>query len=126
MALRSGSVDMHGISMSRTWTKLSSTANNGSTQISLINPVNWPIGSLIIIATTGNYLSQGESEKRFITAVSSDGRTLTLNAPLTYTHLGVTRMVNSLPVDVRGEVGLLSHNVIFRGLFNYQEYPYIS
>ncbi|CAF5155092.1 unnamed protein product, partial [Rotaria socialis] len=55
----------------RTWGRLASTATAGSTQITLLQNVDWSVGSEIIIATTGDYLSQGQSEKRIITAVSS-------------------------------------------------------
>ena len=115
MALRDGTVDMHGKSVVRTWTRLASTATAGSTQITLLQTVDWPVGSQIVIATTGNYLSQGQSEIRTVTAVSANGLTLTLNSALTYEHLGITQNVGSTSVEFRAEVGLLSHNVVFRG-----------
>jgi hypothetical protein len=117
LALRDGTVDLHGANVMRTWTRLASTAAAGATTITLLQPVDWPVGSEIVIATTGNYLSQGESETSIITAVSSNGLTLTLNSPLTYTHLGITQNVGSTSVEIRAEVGLLSHNVVFQGLF---------
>ena len=116
LALRDGIVDMHGASVVRTWTRLASTVAAGATQITLRQSVNWPVGSMIVIATTGDYLSQGETETRTVTAVSSNGLTLTLNAPLTHNHLGVTQIVGSTSVEARAEVGLLSHNVVFQGL----------
>ncbi|CAF3954248.1 unnamed protein product [Rotaria sp. Silwood2] len=116
LALRDGTVDMHGKTVTQTWTHLAATVSSGSSQITLRQAVNWPVSSTIVIATTGDYLSQGQSEIRTITAVSDNGYTLTLNSPLTYTHLGVTQYVGSTTVEVRAEVGLLSHNVIFQGL----------
>ena len=116
LALRDGIVDMHGQTVTQTWTYLAATAASGSSQITLRQAVNWPVDSLIVIATTGDYLSQGQSETRTITAVTENGLTLTLNAPLTYTHLGMTQTVGSTTVEVRAEVGLLSHNVVFQGL----------
>ncbi|CAF0819146.1 unnamed protein product [Rotaria sp. Silwood1] len=115
LALREGIVDMHGTNVVRTWARLASTATAGSTQITLLQTVDWPVGSQIVIATTGDYLSQGQSETRTITAVSSNGLTLTLNSALLYDHLGVTQNVGSTPVEIRAEVGLLSHNVVFQG-----------
>jgi hypothetical protein len=94
---------------------LNATANSGSSQITLCQPVNWLVGNEIIIATTGDYLSQTESEVRTITSISSDGLTLTLDTPLNNTHLGITQTVGSTTIDLRAEVGLLSHNVIFQG-----------
>jgi len=115
LALRDGILDLHGKSTIQTWTKLARTALNGSFTITLLNPVDWPINSEIIIATTGDQWSQRESEVRRIANISSDGLTLTLNETLQYTHLGETRQVNITSVEIRAEVGLLSHNVIFQG-----------
>ncbi|CAF1015901.1 unnamed protein product [Rotaria sp. Silwood1] len=115
LALRDGIVDMHGKTVTQTWTHLAATVSSGSSQITLRQAVDWPVGSTIVIATTGDYLSQGQTEIRAITAVSNNGRILTLDSPLKYTHLGVTQNVGSTTVEVRAEVGLLSHNVIFQG-----------
>lgn len=116
MAIREGSLDMHGLPTVRTWTRLGATANNGSSTITLMEHVNWTIGSQIVIATTSDRFSQKESELRRIKNISSNGLVLTLDKPLNYTHLGITRIVNSTQLEIRAEVGLLSHNVIFQGL----------
>ena len=115
IALRDGTLDLHGNLTVRTWTQLGATAANGSSTISLLKSVNWTINSEIIIATTSDRLSQRESEVRRISNISSDGLTLTLDKPLMYTHLGVTQQVNTTSIEVRGEIGLLSHNVIVQG-----------
>ncbi|CAF4433885.1 unnamed protein product, partial [Adineta steineri] len=114
LALRDGTVDMHGTNLVRTWTRLGSTAAAGATQITLSQYVDWPVNSQIVIATTGDYESQGETETRTITAISSNGLTLTLDSPLTYQHLGVTQIIGSTSVEVRAEVGLLTRNVVFQ------------
>ena len=95
LAIREGALDMHGLPTIRTWTRLGATANNGTSTITLNEHVNWTIGSQIVIATTSNRFSQKESELRRITNISSNGLVLTLDKPLTYTHLGITQMVNS-------------------------------
>ena len=115
LGLRDGTVDMHGVNVGQTWVRLGATAAAGATQITLLQPVSWPVGSVIIIATTGDYMSQGQSETRVITAISSNGLTLTLDSALTYQHLGVTQTVGTTSVEFRAEVGLLSHNVVFQG-----------
>lgn len=116
MALRDGTVDMHGKNVGQTWTRLAATAAIGATQITLQQSVSWPVGGEIVVTTTGNFQSQGQTETRTITAISSNGLTLTLNAPLTYQHLGVTQTIGSTPIEFRAEVGLLSRNIVFRGL----------
>ncbi|CAF4368686.1 unnamed protein product, partial [Rotaria sordida] len=115
LAIREGTLDMHGIPTIRIWTRLGATASNGSSTITLLQPVNWTVDSQIVIATTSDRFSQKESEIRRIKNISSNGLILTLDKPLTYTHLGITQMLNSTTVEIRGEVGLLSHNVIFQG-----------
>jgi hypothetical protein len=115
LALRQGTVDIHGVDYGQTWTQLGATANSGASQITLRQAVSWPVGSQIIIPTTGDYLSQGESEVRTIIARSTNGLTLTLDTPLNFTHLGVSQNVGIVTVEARGEVGLLSHNILFQG-----------
>lgn len=52
---------------------------------------------------------------RTITAITPDGLTLTLDSALQYKHVAVTETFGSTSVELRGEVGLLSHNVKVRG-----------
>ncbi len=115
IGLRSGVIDMHGQPIGVTWTHLGTTAKAGQTNITLKEPVNWPVGSEIVIATTGDKFSQGESETAIVTAIS--GYTLLLDRALKATHLSVTRTVGGgeTSVEIRAEVGLLSRNVVFRG-----------
>ncbi len=120
LALRNGTIDMHGKPVGVTWTQLDSTALENSAQIVLKEPVDWEINSEIVIASTGNKYAVGENELRRIQSISSDKRTLTLDKPLKFTHLGETRTVGqsgqqTYNVDIRAEVGLLTHNVQFRG-----------
>ena len=121
IALRNGTLDMHGLNVGVTWTKLGATAAANSDRIVLQEPVIWSVGSEIVIATTGDKFSQGESELRFIASKSSDNRTLFLDTPLKFGHFGEDRTVGSngdfQTVSVRGEVGLLTRNVKFQGNF---------
>ena len=76
----------------------------------------WPIGSQIVIATTGDASSQNQSEARTIVAKSADNMTLMLDSPLQYDHLAETIGISdSLSVRMAAEVGVLSRNVVFRG-----------
>ena len=114
LALRNGTIDMHGKPVGVTWTHLGSTANAGDTTITLKEPVNdWPVGGEIVIATTGDKFSQGENEVRTIT--SKNGNVLTLDRPLNHTHLSIKRTVYDQDVYFQAEVGLLTRNVLFRG-----------
>ena len=114
LAMRSGTLDLHGKPVGVTWTHLGQTASPGDTTITLKEPVNdWPVGGQIVIATTGNKLSQGETEVRVITAVN--GNVLTLDKELNFTHLSEKRVVHDQQVFIEAEVGLLTRNILFRG-----------
>lgn len=115
LALRNGTLEMHGKPVGVTWTHLGSTANANSNTIVLKESVKWPVGSQIVIATTGDNLSVGQSEVRIIKAISNDGKTLTVDA-LKFTHLAETRTVGGVTVYVRAEVGLLTRNVVFNAV----------
>ena len=61
-----------------TWTRLAQTASASDTTLELQTPVTWSAGDHIVIASTGDHLSQNENEEREIASVSGDGLTLTL------------------------------------------------
>ncbi|CAF0978946.1 unnamed protein product, partial [Brachionus calyciflorus] len=110
---------MHGKPVGVTWTHLGQTADSGASQITLKEPVQWEIGSELVIATTGDNLSQRQNEIRKITSISADKRTLTLDTALTYTHLSLVRTIGSgvdtRQIEIRAEVGLLTRNIVFQG-----------
>ncbi len=97
-----GTLNLHG-DRKNTWTKLSSTANAGSTSISVLNASGWRVGDEIVLASTD--FNPRQAERRTITAIS--GNTLTLDKKLEYMHFGKI----TFDVDERGEVGLLTRNI---------------
>nr|XP_009292515.1 fibrocystin-L isoform X2 [Danio rerio] len=119
LGVRQGVLDLHGIPVPVPWTRLSQTAQNGSSTLTLMHAVTWKTGDEIVIASTGNRRSQRENELRRIASVSADGRTLTLTEPLTYTHLGVSvTLPDGMIFEARAEVGLLTRNIVVRGSNN--------
>ncbi|XP_035537797.1 PKHD1 like 1, tandem duplicate 1 [Morone saxatilis] len=119
LAVREGVLDMHGIPVPVPWTHLAQTATSGSSTVTLMKAVTWKVGDEIVIASTGHRHSQRENEVRKIVTVSADGKTLTLNEPLTYTHLGVTvTLPDGTVFEGRAEVGVLTRNIVVRGSQN--------
>ena len=47
--------------------------------------------------------------------VSADGTVLTFEPALVYEHLGISQTIEGVNLEMRAEVGLLTHNVKFRG-----------
>jgi cell migration-inducing and hyaluronan-binding protein len=97
-----GTLNLHG-DRTHTWTKLSATANAGTTSIQVLNASGWLVGDEIVLASTD--YDPRQAEKRTIAAIN--GNTITLDRPLEYMHFGKI----TFDVDERGEVGLLTRNI---------------
>ncbi|XP_033757813.1 fibrocystin-L-like [Pecten maximus] len=119
LAIREGTLDLHGIPTPITWTKLSETASAGSNVIKLAQAVNWNVGDTIVIATTGDFKSQSQNEQKTITNIAGDKKTLTLDSNLANDHIAVTESFgtsgNAATLTFAAEVGLLTHNVKVQG-----------
>ena len=105
-----GGLDMHGRPRNVTWTHLSQTALAGSSNITLVEPVDWTVGEEIAISTTTFIVNHTETFR--IAAVSPDHRTLTLNTSLVYTHLVASESFDGgQSYHIAAAVGLLSRNI---------------
>lgn len=77
------------------------------------------MGDEIVLPSTSHRHSQNESEVRVISGVSANGLTLTLCDPLNYKHVSIEHtFADGSTITLRGEVGLLSHNVKVQGAVN--------
>ena len=85
IGVRNGILDLHGVPRTPTWTELSTTANPGDINITLLTAVDWKVGEQIVIAPTSynNY----EAEQRTIIAVDNSnvsGPVITLDSILQF------------------------------------------
>ncbi|XP_048585401.1 fibrocystin-L isoform X2 [Nematostella vectensis] len=113
LAVREGTLDLHGKHVPVTWTRLASTAEIGANQIHLHTSVTWQVGDKIILASTSR--SQKENEELTITSVSSDGTRLGVTPTLKHKHIALTQRFGNKSIDTQAEVGLLTRNVVVRG-----------
>jgi hypothetical protein len=101
-----GQMDLHGQPLSRAWVKLGADAKFADTVLTLAEAVTgWKVGDRVIVTGTqthGSAKTESRSEERFVTAI--EGTKLTLDKPLTMTHLGTG--------EYRAEVANLSRNVV--------------
>jgi cell migration-inducing and hyaluronan-binding protein len=100
--LMRGTLSLHG-DRQHTWSKLTKTAEKGSTRIEVLDASGWRTGDEIVLASTD--FDPRQAERRTITAIN--GNSLTLDKPLEYMHFGEI----TFGVDERGEVGLLTRNI---------------
>lgn len=114
IALREGTLDLHGLHVPITWTHLSSTADVNANELHLMQAVTWKPGDQIILAPTGK--SQREFEELTITGVRNGNKTLAVTPPLKYKHISIVQIFDGFHrVETRAEVGLLTRNVRVRG-----------
>jgi|GEM_PF-3294729 len=121
MAMDGGEIQMHG-KPKVSWTKLARTVLQGASTITLTDAVNWNVGDEIVIASSvapDTVDPALATEVRTITALSADCKTLTLNQPLNYRHVGVVKTYSNgartWTLDERAEVGLLTRNIKVQG-----------
>ena len=114
LAVRDGTLDLHGKKIEPTWTRLSQTVRPGDTMMHLEVPVSgWEVGGSIVIASTS--FSQRENEELRITAIGSNGMTLTVSPPLKYTHIAMTQTISGRVITTSAEVGYLTRNIVVKG-----------
>ncbi len=100
--LSGGTLNLHG-DRTNTWTKLSRTAEAGSSSIEVLNAAQWRVGDEIVLASTD--YDPHQAERR--TSPPSRATRITLDKKLEYMHFGKI----TFDVDERGEVGLLTRNI---------------
>ncbi|MEM1166410.1 MAG: G8 domain-containing protein [Planctomycetota bacterium] len=108
--MNGGSLELHGETAGIvSWTQLAADAVPGATELTLIEPSGWSVGDAIALAPSGE--DAREMERLTVTSVSADGRTIGVEPPLAYTHLGRVFTYAGKDIDMRAEVGLLSRNI---------------
>src|SRR5690349_7755086 len=103
--LMGGTLNLHG-NRTNSWTKLSKTAEAGSTSIEVLNATGWRVGDMIVLASTD--FDPHQAERRTVAAIR--GNAITLDKKLDYMHFGKI----TFDVDERGEVGMLSRNIVIQ------------
>lgn len=86
IAVRYGTLDLHGVPKTPTWTRLGATAAAGAATLQLAEAVNWQPGDAVAIASSA--WDPSEVEQRRIVGVSADNMTLTLDRGLDFEHWG--------------------------------------
>ncbi|RED98336.1 G8 domain-containing protein [Marinoscillum furvescens] len=124
MVKSGGDLELHG-KVRKSWTNLGATANAGATQITLKEAVDWEVGDIIALTSTDLASAGGDEWEHVdeveITSISGDSKTLTLQSPLQYKHLGESKTYSrasdskTWDVAIEGEVGLLSHYIKIQG-----------
>ena len=113
LACRECTIDLHGAPVGHSWTRLGLTAVAGADTITLLVPVDWAVGSAIVVASTSH--ESTEAEETTVLGVEAGGTRLRLASPLRFEHMGETVEIAGHSIEMRAEVGLLSRNVVVQG-----------
>ena len=115
LALREGTLDIHGRTLNLTWTRLSATVAAGSDTILLQEYIDWDVGGTLVIASTS--FSQRENEERIIESITAGerGSIIKLTKPLDFEHISIQQTIDGRYIDTSAEVGYLTRNVVIRG-----------
>lgn len=116
IGVRYGTLDMHGVERSPSWTELETTVMPGSSTITLVRSVDWQEGEVIVIAPTSYNVD--EAEERTIVSIDrtdSDKPIITLDSPLNFKHYAGIETYGTETLEMRAEVALLTRNLVFRG-----------
>ena len=120
LGLTRGKIFMHGTPKT-SFAKLASTASAGSTSLALdAPPTSWLPGDLLVV-TSGTHdinctmLRNDVCETEEVTLVAVSGSTITIAAPLRYTHPVQTLTADGRTVTLALEVINLNRNVRIRG-----------
>ncbi|HEY1303584.1 MAG TPA: G8 domain-containing protein [Vicinamibacterales bacterium] len=110
-----GTLSLHG-DRKNSWTKLSKTADAGSISIEVLDAAGWRAGDEIVLASTD--FDPRQAERRTISAIK--GNVITLDKKLDFMHFGKI----TFDVDERGEVGLLTRNILLQASADAAEAPF--
>src|ERR1044072_8188712 len=115
IVLMGGTLNLHG-DRTNSWTKLSKTADAGSTSIEVLNAAGWRVGDEVVLASTD--IDPRQAERRTIAAIR--GNAITLDKKLDFMHFGKI----TVDVDERGEGGMLTRNIRLQASADAAEAPF--
>lgn len=108
-----GSLQLHGQTAAKaSWTQIDGDVEPGATTLQLAEATGWLPGDRIALAPSGE--DPREAERLVITGVSTDGRRISVQPPLSHAHLGRVLSYAGKTIDMRAEVALLSRNIVIR------------
>ncbi|NWX85156.1 PKHD1 protein, partial [Nothoprocta pentlandii] len=113
LAVRNGTLSMHGWMPKVAFTYLKSSAHINDTRLVLQEPVDWQPGDEIIVGRTG--LSDEAQQEEMAVIESVNNTELYLTSPLRYFHSVREEWVNGQIVPLSTVVALISRRVVVQG-----------
>ncbi|XP_067150956.1 fibrocystin [Apteryx mantelli] len=113
LAVRNGTLSMHGWMPKVAFTHLKSSAHVNDTRLVLQEPVDWQPGDEIIVGGTG--LGDAPQQEEMAIIESVNNTELYLTSPLRYSHNVGEEWVNGQGLPLSAVVALISRRVVVQG-----------
>uniref|UniRef100_A0A8C6JJ31 Uncharacterized protein n=1 Tax=Melopsittacus undulatus TaxID=13146 RepID=A0A8C6JJ31_MELUD len=113
LAVRNGTLSIHGWMPQVSFTHLKSSAHANDTQLVLQEPVDWQPGDEIVVGRTGLGDVQQQEEMAVIESVNNTE--VYLRSPLRYSHSVGEGWVNGQGLPLSALVALISRRVVVQG-----------
>lgn len=125
IAVRDGILEMHGKERKPVWTDLWTTADVGATTMELNydntnNDFDWTADDMVVLAPTDFDFTESEKVKVLTVNTNANNRpVVTFTPALKFKHYAGVETFNdgttTDTIEMRGEVGLLTRNIKFKG-----------
>ncbi|NXL83094.1 PKHD1 protein, partial [Alectura lathami] len=115
LAVRNGTLSMHGWMPKVAFTQLKSSALANETRLVLQEPVDWQPGDEIIVGRTGLGDAQQHEEEEVAIIESVNNTELYLRSPLRCSHNVGEEKVNGQSLPLTAVVALISRRVVVQG-----------
>nr|XP_056712789.1 fibrocystin [Euleptes europaea] len=113
LAVRNGTLSIHGCAPGVAVTHLKSGARPNGTKLHLTEPVDWKPGDEVVVC--GGGLEDAQKQDEVVTVKSVNGTDLYITPPLRYPHGVSEEQVLGEHLSLRAVVALLSRRVVIRG-----------
>ncbi|XP_075779458.1 fibrocystin isoform X4 [Pelodiscus sinensis] len=113
LAVRNGTISMHGWVPEIVFTHLKSAACINDTKLDLEEPVNWQPGDEVIVSGTGP--GDMHRQEEIVTVKAVNNTEIYLGSPLRYPHSGGEEWVHGRRLASNAVVALLSRRIVVRG-----------
>ena len=107
IAIYEGTLDIHGKSVSKTWTTLAATADATTNQLILADTTDWQVGDKLVITPTSD-----SNQHEVVTVNAISGTTVDLSGALQYTHGVYPMTYGGKSTTIAAAVGRLTRNIV--------------
>ena len=110
--INGGRLELHGTrGVTRNWSRLNGHALAGTSNLRVVDPIDWAAGDRLVIAPSG--FDPTEAEEVTVTSVTNG--LMEFTPALKHDHWGELQVIEGHEIDERAEVACLTRNIVIQG-----------